>query len=350
MKLRCWWSNMRLDILNFIKSCPICQIVDTKSGTIAPLNPLSPAKTAFSRWGIDFIGQLPTTQKGNKWIILAIDHQTNWIVASATSDAKADTVIKFLHEKIFLQFGSPKEIISDRGTQFTSDLMKKYLETIGVKHNLTSSYHPMANGKTERANGVIGRALTKLSQNHKTKWDLFLDQAVWATRVRQHSVTKVSPYFLVYGIDPRLPGDQINPFLSHDYNQTNAIDETSKRLITVTNARIDAREEQLTAANKMKAQYNKNANETKYPLGSWVLIKNETKKKLDPNFLGPFKVVYYGPFHTYKLETVNGMQLKTLVNHNRLRQANVSSEEKLKPWTKQPKSKANGNGLIPDGE
>ncbi|OMJ19487.1 hypothetical protein AYI70_g4691 [Smittium culicis] len=197
---------------------------------------------------------------------------------------------------------------------------------------------------------MLVEAVTKLSQNHKNKWDLFLDQAVWATRVRHHSITKVSPYFLVYGIDPRLPGDQINPLLSHDFIEKTSLEETSKRLISVSKARKDARSEQLIAANKMSSHYNKNANETKYKIDSWVLIKNETKKKLDPSFLGPFKVINYGPFHTYKLEDTNGMKLKTLVNHNRLVEANARSEGKIKPWTKLPKSKSKENGLIPVGE
>ncbi|OMJ23900.1 hypothetical protein AYI69_g4825 [Smittium culicis] len=140
---------------------------------------------------------MQTTSSDNKWALLAIDHNTNWIVASATKDAKANTVADFLYKKIFLKFGNPAEIISDRGTQFTSEVLEEYLEIQKVKHNLTSAYHPMSNGKTERANGVIGAALNKLAYRHKNKWDAYLDQAVWATRIWKHSVTKISPYFLV---------------------------------------------------------------------------------------------------------------------------------------------------------
>jgi hypothetical protein len=44
-------------------------------------------------------------------------------------------------------------------------------------------------------------------------WDKFLPQAVWATRVRKHSVTKKSPFYLVYGVEPRIPGNSTPPYL-----------------------------------------------------------------------------------------------------------------------------------------
>ncbi|OMJ12611.1 Gag-Pol polyprotein [Smittium culicis] len=134
---------------------------------------------------------MPTTSSGNKWILLVIDHHKNWVIAEATKDAKAETVAVFLYNKIFLQFGNPVEIIYDRGSQFKSEILKEYLIMQKVKHNLTSAYHPMANVKTERANGVIGKSLTKLAYKHKDRWDRYLNLAVWATRIRKHSVTKV---------------------------------------------------------------------------------------------------------------------------------------------------------------
>ncbi|OMJ29740.1 Gag-Pol polyprotein [Smittium culicis] len=188
---------------------------------------------------------------GNKWILLAINHQTNWIVASATTDAKAETVAKFLYEKIFLQFGSPAEIISDRGPQFTSELLKENLKLQKIKHSLTTAYHPISNGKTDRDNWIIGSTLTKLAYNHKSKWDLFLDQAIWATRVRKHSVTKISPYYLVYGIDPILPGDKITPPYQGENNEPfDCYRDTSIRINNVIRARNSARIDQACCSRK----------------------------------------------------------------------------------------------------
>ncbi|OLY77777.1 Gag-Pol polyprotein [Smittium mucronatum] len=247
---------------------------------------------------------MPTTSSGNKWVLSTIDHNTNWIVVSATKDAKANTVADFLHKKIFLQFGNPAEIISGRGTQFTSEVLKEYLEIQKVRFNLTSAYHPMSNGKTESANGVIGAALTKLAYRHKNKWDVYLDQAVWATIIRKNSVTKISHYFLVYGVEPRIPGDANYILESSEIaNKENPHYNTSARLINVNESRIEARKHQITAMKKMKGSYDKDRKTIRYPIDSWPM-------------------------------TTKGDQLKVLVNHNRLQPANVEIPDKVKPWTK----------------
>ncbi|OMJ27692.1 Retrovirus-related Pol polyprotein from transposon [Smittium culicis] len=319
MRLRCWWPGMREHITHIINHCPQCQITGKNKSTIAPLNPLIPANNAFFRWGIDFIGQMPTTYKGNKWIILAIDHQTNWILAEAAKDSRANTVASFLYEKMFLKFGNPIEIISDRGAQFTSDALKECLHIQKFNHNLTSAYHPMSNGKTERVNGIIGSALTKLAYNNKYKWNAYLDQAVWATRIRKHSRTQISPYFLVYGVDPRIHGDDSMALISYlDEKNSNDSHSTSARLNAANHARMFAREQQIMAAKRMKSIYDKNANTSKYPINSWVTMTNETRQKLNPKVLGPYKIIYHGPFYTYKLMTAKGEPLQILVNHNRL--------------------------------
>jgi hypothetical protein len=46
----------------------------------------------FARWGLDFIGRLPKTKQGNRWIIVAIDHATNWAVARALQKATTQAV------------------------------------------------------------------------------------------------------------------------------------------------------------------------------------------------------------------------------------------------------------------
>lgn len=61
--------------------------------------------------------------RGNRWILVADDHCSNWVVAKATHNADADTVAEFLYRETVLQFGIPTEILSDRGAQFTSEML-----------------------------------------------------------------------------------------------------------------------------------------------------------------------------------------------------------------------------------
>jgi len=99
--------------------------------------------------------------------------------------------------------------LSDGGKNLWGSVVQRYLARIKTIHKGTSPYHPRTNGKVEALNGLIGSMLTKLLLGKSTKlWDLYLDQALFACRVRTHSTTKTSPFYLVYGKHPRLLGDQ----------------------------------------------------------------------------------------------------------------------------------------------
>ena len=66
---------------------------------------------------MDFIGLCPTTEAGNRWIIVGVDNCTKWPIAKSVKDATAESVAEFIYEEIeiFLQFGCPDEILLDRG-------------------------------------------------------------------------------------------------------------------------------------------------------------------------------------------------------------------------------------------
>lgn len=221
LRKRSWWPGMRQDIKAWISRCPTCQIVSSplRNQRSVPLHPLPVATEPFARWGLDSIGILPKTKNGNMWIIVAIDYATNWPVAKALPEATATAVAKFLYEDIMAPYGCPKEILMDRGANFLALSLSQYLELQKIKHLKTSAYHPRTNGKTERYNGVLGTMLTKFVGSQKNMWDEFLPQAVFATRIREHTVTKQSPFRLVYGIDPCLPGDSTPPNLSQPTNE-----------------------------------------------------------------------------------------------------------------------------------
>src|SRR6266516_5697185 len=64
------------------------------------------------------------------------------------------------------------------------------------------------NGKVEHLNGILEDMISKLLFGKHTKlWDLYLDQALFACRIRTHATTKTSPFYLVYGRQPHLLGD-----------------------------------------------------------------------------------------------------------------------------------------------
>ncbi|KOS36133.1 hypothetical protein ACN38_g13162 [Penicillium nordicum] len=155
----------------------------------------------FERWGIDLIGALPATPNGNRWIITAIDYATGWPVARAVPDATEETLAEFLFRDIYAHYGAFNELISDNGPNLLSGAVRHFVGLLRARYRTTTPYHPRTNGKVENFNGLIGRMLTKYLMGKPTRlWDEYLTKALFATRVREYTVTRKSPYFLVYGV------------------------------------------------------------------------------------------------------------------------------------------------------
>ena len=87
--------------------------------------------------------------------------------------------------------------------------METLLKRLNVKHRGMTAYHPRTNGAVESFNGTLGKMLTKYLINRpRNQWDLYLNQALFASRVRTHSTTRFSPLFLLYRREPKLPTDE----------------------------------------------------------------------------------------------------------------------------------------------
>ncbi|GJW86907.1 reverse transcriptase domain-containing protein [Tanacetum coccineum] len=113
----------------------------------------------FDVCGIDFMGPFPSS-RGNKYILVAIDYLSKWVEAKALPTNDARVVVKFL-KSLFARFGTPRAIISDRGTHFCNDKFAKVMSKYGVTHRLATAYHPQTSGQVEVSNRGLKRILER---------------------------------------------------------------------------------------------------------------------------------------------------------------------------------------------
>ncbi|GJV37052.1 reverse transcriptase domain-containing protein [Tanacetum coccineum] len=157
----------------------------------------------FDVWGIDFMGPFPSSH-GNKYILVAVDYLSKWVEAKALPTNDARVVVKFL-KSLFARFGTPRAIISDRGTHFCNDQFAKVMSKYGVTHRLATAYHPQTSGQVEVSNRGLKRILERTVGENRASWSDKLDDALWAFRTAFKTPIGCTPYKLVYGKSCHLP-------------------------------------------------------------------------------------------------------------------------------------------------
>jgi hypothetical protein len=150
-----------------------------------------------------------------------------------------------------------------------------------------------------------------------TLWDEYLHQALFAVRIRKHAVSKYSPFFLLYGVDPRLPGDPSRPEL--DADQPARLEGIIAKHAAANVARMSANRllvERAIRAGLVRDQVLKR--DPDIPVGNFVLVRDESPRKFKPKWFGPYKVALAAPIGTYALQDAHGNVLKFLIHGNRL--------------------------------
>ncbi|GKB62352.1 reverse transcriptase domain-containing protein [Tanacetum coccineum] len=173
-----------------------------KMGDEMPQNAIQVCEI-FDVWGIDFMGPF-SSSRGNKYILVAVDYLSKWVEAKALPTNDARVVIKFL-KSLFARFGTPRAIISDRGTHFCNDQFSKAMLKYGVTHRFATAYHPQTSGQVKVSNRGLKRILERTVGKNRSSWSDKLDDALWAFRTAYKTPIGCTPYKLVYGKACHLP-------------------------------------------------------------------------------------------------------------------------------------------------
>ncbi|KAH6588894.1 hypothetical protein BASA50_010428 [Batrachochytrium salamandrivorans] len=302
---RFWWPTMKKDLKDYIARCPECQLDQSASGVHSPLpiRPVPPVALPFERWGIDFYGPMVETKSGNKYLITCIDYATRWVLAKPVKDMTESAVSAFLYE-LMMTYGAPFEIISDRGKSFLAEGIDLF--------------------ERENRSDTWPRLLT-IHRPMRDRWDEYLPQVLLALRTRTHAVTKFSPFFLLFGIHPRLPTDETPPQNTlaplDDIEQMEENSEfIARNLEEVGQARSAANVRTKAQAEAMRKRNNFDETTPDYffKVGDMVKMKHHDRLKLEFRWKGPYHVVDVGHPGTYWIMTPQGLRLPNAVNQNDL--------------------------------
>ena len=303
-----YWPGIQGDVTRFCKSCDICQKTLPKGKVNrVPLDEMPKIDVPFKRVAVDLVGPIyPASSSGKRYIFTMVDYATRYPEAIALSGIDTIQVAEAMME-IYCRLGFPTEVLSDLGTQFTSNLMKEVSRLIAVRRLTTTPYHPMCNGLCEKINGVLKTILRRLCSERPQDWDRYLPAVLFAYREVPQESTGFSPFELLYGRDVRGPMSILKELWIKEDGINDEEVKTTYQYVLELKDRIEktcelAREELSKSAKRYKRYYDKKAkSRVLQPEDEALLLLPTDSNKLLLQWKGPYKITERVGKYTYKL-------------------------------------------------
>ena len=322
--LNCFfWPNMKEDVAEFVRTCHVCQISGKPNQVIpkAPLQPILVPDEPFSKIIIDNVGPLPKTKKGNQYLLTILCPTTRYPIAVPLRNISAKNITNVLM-KVFTNFGIPKEIQSDRGSNFTSDFLAKILKVLGIKQTLAAAYHPESQGALERWHQTFKAMLRKFCVETRLEWDEGIDFLLFAIREVPHESLGFSPFEMLFGRSVRGPLSVIKEeWLNTPSDSSQTIQQYMDKLkSTLKKVREIASENLKGQQLVMKEHYDKASKVRKFKPNDLVLAYLPIPgSPLKAKFSGPYSVVKNVNNNTYIIRTPDRRKPTQIIHVNLLK-------------------------------
>ena len=198
-------KGLRPDIIKHVKRCIICRKHNSASPRYNKGTFQAPGAT-MDFISMDLIGEFhPPCSHGNKYALTVICMLSGWTWCIPIPDKTAPVVVKAYLKYVHHVFGPSRKILSDNGTEFSNKLFETVAKELGVEHKIYSPpYRPQSNGRIEGFHAFLKTCLAKhVSAN--VEWDEVCTLAMAAYNFLPNEHSKESPFFIMFGCDPRLP-------------------------------------------------------------------------------------------------------------------------------------------------
>jgi len=163
----------------------------------------------MERIAVDILGPIPKTENGNVYILVIADYFTKWTEIFPMPCQEATVVAKLIVEEVVTRFGVPRQIHTDQGRQFESELFREMCRLLGIEKTRTSPYHAQGDGMVERMNRTLEGMLSAFVEERQRDWDEHLPYLAMAYRSAVHETSGFTPNFMMMGREADLPLDVV---------------------------------------------------------------------------------------------------------------------------------------------
>ena len=328
-----YFPGLHTIVRQYVISCLDCQSMKRKEKDASIHYPRIPLDfRPMMRFSMD-IKHMPPSKMGFSKLLVCTCEFSNWIVAIPIADEQASTIAEALYHKVICLYGTPKAIICDEGSAFTSQLMKTYFHALNIKPIYISPANHGSN-RSERYIRTLTDIIIKNLEGTADDWPMYVGPACSAMNRQISLVTKFSPYEIMY---LRTPPDNLD--FDFDPDKT-GIKVDVKQYMNVMKQRVEVINKLVRDRKKIEAetQYiremRRHPNDKPFRVGDLVFLDysggsklQAPSKKLKRNWIGPLKIHQILDDTHYIVTDWNERLLSPKIHLNRLKKCMLNLQE-----------------------
>ena len=297
-----FWPGAPIDVKNFVQSCRKCNEFNPPrtSYVKAPLQPIE-TDDRFELVCYDLAGPfIPTTVRGNCYVLIIVDHFSHWPEFVALPNIKAPTIATALFENWCCRYGNPVRFHSDGAKNVHGEVVKELCKHFGVDKSKSSRLHPQGDGMAEIFVKQLKSCIQKQVDENGSDWDLYLQSTAFAIRSNIAYNSKCTPAELMIGQKLSQPIDHVfdNKNKKQNFNQKQASQFAKDLKLRIENSKNIVNKHLTVSRERMKSQFDKGAKPSPFSVGDIVMLWKPYKKKgisgcFQPKWDGPWSIIKF---------------------------------------------------------
>ncbi len=321
------------------QTCTKCQLGRTDHPPPPALLTLPPQPTELNMQIHAYLfGPLRDMGRNKKYILTITDPFTNYVELVALPYKEAPTVCEAIFNRWICRYSVPIKIVTDQGGEFCNELSAELYKLLQTSHLHTLSRHPACNSQAKVVNKTIAKYLRNLVRDDTLDWEQYLCPLMFSYNTSFHRSIKTTPFFIMFGIEPRLPAFPGQDLCRKYYGESTSA-QLHQRLLY---ARDIARRNNKNSTEEREEDFNKKAQLHNYQIEQLVLLDEHSflhkNTKLALKWSGPHRILHFkGPV---KVELLLKDKKKHLLVHVNW----------IKPYLVPQKSKIDFNEVLKNSQ